>query len=129
MKLGQAINNSNIVSPVKKFISEKDKLISELGLNLNQKIDEVTILEEMNICLKKQIDELQNNYQHAEKNLESKILDVKYEKKQHLEEIKTMEYEIRSNQEKINELLLKNHELQKNNEKVSDFNMKVYKKI
>lgn len=129
MKLGQAINNSNVFSPVKKFISEKDKLISELGLNLNQKIDEVTILEEMNNCLKNQLEELQDNYQHAEKNLETKMLDVNYEKKQYLEEMKTMEQEIRSNQEKINELVLRNHELQKHNEKFSDYNMKVFKKI
>jgi hypothetical protein len=125
MKIGQAINNSNVVSPVKKFISEKDKLINELGSNLNRKIDEVTSLEEMNILLKNQIDEMTMNYQHAEKNLENKILDINYEKKQYLEEIKAMEEEIQNNQEKINELVLKNHELQKYNEKFSDFNIKV----
>lgn len=113
-------------SPTKKFVNEKEKLLSDLTNGLQEKIEEVAKLTELNFALKQKLQEFQLQNEENAKIFQQENMNSSIKYKQLNESNKMLQAEVSKNAEKINELVLKNHSLTKVTKQSEDYEIKVF---
>lgn len=113
------------MSPVKKFLSEKDKLLSDLSIGLHEKTEEISKIQELNHFLKDKLMEYQRQNEENVKLYRDQTMDTTVKNRELAEKQKVLEMELAKNAEKINELLVKNYALTKSNKTLEDYEIKV----
>lgn len=114
-------------SPAKKFVNEKEKLLSDLTNSLQEKIEEVAKLSELNFALKQKLQEFQLQNEENAKIFQQENMNSSIKYKQLNESHKMLQAEVSKNAEKINELVLKNHSLTKVTKQSEDYEIKVFR--
>lgn len=112
-------------SPNKRFASEKDKLISEAGAELQSRADEIARLSELNARLREKLIEFQSQNEANARTFQEETSSQSLKNRQLLEANRLLREEQARNADKINDLLLKNHSLAKGGQQQGDLEMKV----
>lgn len=138
--LGKLLNNStnmgmfirkffifheNLVSPMKRYVNEKDKLLNDLTNELREKIEEISRISEINSKFKQKLKEFQEQNEQNVRLFQEESLTQSIKYKNLLENNKALQEEQAKNSEKINELLLKNYSLNKAQANNQDSELKV----